>query len=50
MDKLTFEEFRVKWYEQCNLNPAIENSIPGLSDYFCECDYKRYTDDWKETL
>ena len=48
----TYEEFRKDWYAKATTSmdgiPIIE--IESIMEYFCECDYKRYTGEWKESL
>lgn len=52
-DKLTYEEFRKDWFEKCE--ESISQVKPlgiteNIKEYFCQCDYKRYTGEWQETL
>ena len=50
--KLSFEEFKKQWYERLpkesqSVQPDLpEHVLNDLREYFCECDYKRYTGEW----
>ena len=49
--KKTYEEFRTEWYSKLPEKTPKELELPvnvevELTEYFCECDYKRYTGEW----
>ncbi len=50
MNKLTFEEFKANWFSKTNAAEQENFISEELALYFCECDYKRYTGEWVETL
>lgn len=46
---MTYEEFRKDWYSKLSeleLGYPYRGPMPGILEYFCECDYKRYTGEW----
>jgi hypothetical protein len=50
--KMTFEEFKKDWYSKLPKHTPRELELPenvkkDLHEYFCQCDYKRYTGEWK---
>jgi hypothetical protein len=50
-NKMTFEEFKKDWYSKLPKHTPRELELPehvknDLHEYFCECDYKRYTGEW----
>lgn len=46
--KKTYKEFREVWLASVMYEPTYY--FPELVEYFCECDYKRYTGEWNNTL
>lgn len=51
MTKLTYEEFKADWYSYLPKTTPRELRLPEsveitLREYFCECDYRRYTGEW----
>lgn len=48
---MTYEDFKKDWLSR--IDKSDENGIivsDELLEYFCQCDYKRYTGEWKVTL
>ena len=44
----TYDEFKKDWFGGLPADNGL--AMPDLLEYFCECDYKRYVGDWKESL
>lgn len=41
---MTYEEFREQWYAKCPKDMELHDL--DIVEYFCQCDYKRYTGEW----
>ena len=46
----TYDEFKTEWLAKCDTSEDNFVVNDELLEWFCECDYKRYTGEWKETL
>ena len=42
---MTYEEFRKQSYAKCPKDIEL-SEFAEISEYFCECDYKRHTGEW----
>jgi uncharacterized short protein YbdD (DUF466 family) len=47
-----YEQFRKEWMDKAaevdkNKGPDEFVAWPSLLEFFCECDYKRYTGEWE---
>lgn len=53
---MTYEEFRKDWYSKLPEETQKERrsyfsmDMEEILEHFCECDYKRHTGEWKESL